>query len=137
MTHHLKIDFDSDVACPWLDHGSLRGIAHFALMTQGKNQHDILPPLVAIQRDIPTTAIGDQQLSQLLFAWPADQRMSLKNLNPVANYGDRRNCGLRCIPDEKVSQSLQVSKCMSRVNYFSHDRAFGRVARLPRMRASR
>ena len=105
-------------------------------MTQSKYQDDVLPLLIAVERDIPTLAIGNQQLSQPFLAWPAHQRMSLKDLDPVANYFDRRRNGLWGVPDEKVSQSLQVGKRPSGVNYFSHVFAFGRFARLPRTRAA-
>jgi len=54
--------------------------------------------------------------------------MALKNFNPVANNVYRCNSGLWCILDERVSQSFQVGKRVSRVNYFRHVNAFGRVA---------
>ena len=63
--------------------------------------------------------------------------MSLKNLNSVANYFDRFDSRLWCILDEKIGQSLQVGKRMSRVDYFRHVRAFGRVVRSPRTRAAK
>jgi hypothetical protein len=58
--------------------------------------------------------------------------MSLKNLDSVANYVDRRDGRLWCILDEKIGQSLQVGKLVSRVNYLRHVRTFGRFARSPR-----
>jgi len=63
--------------------------------------------------------------------------MSLKNLDSVANYVDRCDSSPWCILDEKIGQSLQVGKRVSRVNYFRHARTFGRFARSPRTRAAK
>jgi len=104
-------------------------------MTNGKHQHDILLLLMAIERHIATLAVGDQQFFQPLLTWSADQRVSLKNLDPVSNDVYRCNGSLWCILKEKTSQSLQVSKGVSRVDYFRHVRTFGRATRAPRTRA--
>jgi len=111
-------------------------MARFPLMTNGEHQHDILLLLVAIERHITTLAVGDQEFSQPLLTWSADQRMSLKNLDPVSNDVNRCNGNLRCILSEKSSKSLKVGKSVSGVNYFRHVRTFGRAARLPRTRAA-
>ena len=111
-------------------------MASFSLMTNGEHQYDILPLLVAIERHITTLAVGDQEFSQLLLTWSADQRMSLKDLDPVSNVVNRCYGCLRCILSEKISQSLQVGKSVSGVNYFRHVRTFGRATRLPRTRAA-
>lgn len=84
-----------------------------------------------------TLAIGDQEFPQSLLTWSPDKRMSLENLDSVANYVDRYDSRLWRILDEKVGQSLQVGKRVSRVDYFRHVRTFGRVARSPRTRAAR
>jgi hypothetical protein len=109
----------------------------FPLMTNSEYQHNILPLLIAIERHIATLAVGDQEFSQPFLTWPADQRMSPKNLDSVANDVNRCNGSLCCILSEKISQSLQVNKCVSRVDYFCHVRTFGRAVRSPRTRAAR
>jgi hypothetical protein len=76
----------------WLSH---RGVPDFTLVTQRKNQHDILPLLIAIKRDISALAIGNQDLAQSFLAWAADQRVPLENLDPVANYIDSCSSGFR------------------------------------------
>jgi hypothetical protein len=58
--------------------------------------------LIAIERHIATLAIGDQEFPQSLLTWSADKRMSLKNLDSVANYVDRCDSRLWGILDEKV-----------------------------------
>jgi hypothetical protein len=105
-------------------------------MTNSEHQHDVLPLLIAIERHIATLAIGDQEFSKPLLTWSANQRMSPRNLDSVANDVNRRNGSLRCIVSKKISQSLQVGKCVSRVDYFRHVRAFGRAVRSPRTRAA-
>ena len=115
---------------------ALRRIASFPLMTNSEHQHDILLLLIAIERHIATLAVGDQEFSQPLLTWPADQRMSPKNLDPVANDFNRCNGSLWCILSEKIGQSFQVGKCVSRVDYFRHVRTFGRAVRSPRTRAA-
>ena len=115
---------------------ALRRIASFPLMTNGEHQHDILLLLTAIERHIATLAVGDQELSQPFLTWSADQRVSLENIDPVSNDVNRCNGSLWCILREKISQSLQVGKGVSRVNYFRHVRAFGRTTRSPRTRAA-
>jgi hypothetical protein len=83
-----------------------------------------------------TLTVGDQEFPEFLLTQPADQRMSLMNLNSVANYVNRRN-GIRWrILDEKISHSFQVGKCASRVNYFRHVLTFGCLVRSPRTRAA-
>ncbi len=111
-------------------------MACFPLMTDSEYQHDILPLFIAIERDIATLAVGDQKLPQSLLTWPANQWMSPKNLDSVPNDVNRRNGSLRCILSEKISQSLQIGKCVSRVDYFRHVRTFGRAMRSPRTRAT-
>jgi hypothetical protein len=66
-------------------------------MTNCEHQHDIVPLLIAIERHIATLAVRDQEFSQPLLTWPADQRMSPKNLDPVANDVNRFNRSLWCI----------------------------------------
>jgi hypothetical protein len=105
-------------------------------MTNCEHQHDIVPLLIAIERHIATLAVGDQEFPQPLLTWPAHQRMSPKNLDSVANDVNRCDGSLWYILNEKISQSLQVGKCVSRVDYFRHVRAFGRAARSPRTRAA-
>ena len=73
---------------------ALRRIASFPLMTNCEHQHDIVPLLIAIERHIATLAIRNQEFSQTLLTWPADQRMSPKNLDPVANDVNRCNGSL-------------------------------------------
>jgi len=58
--------------------------------------------LIAIERHIATLAIGDQEFPQSLLTGSADKRMSLKNLDSVANYVDRCDSRLWCILDKKV-----------------------------------
>ena len=115
---------------------ALRRMASFPLMTNGEHQHDILLLLMDIERHIATLTVGDQDFSQPRLTWSADQRVSLKNLDPVSNDVNRRNGGLCCILSEKISQSLQVGKGVSGVNYFRHVRTFGRATRSPRTRAA-
>jgi hypothetical protein len=116
---------------------ALRRIARLPLVTNGEHQYKVLALLKTIERDITTLAIGDQEFPQSLFTRSADKRMSLKNLNSVANYIDRFDSRLWCILDEKIGQSLQVGKRVSRVDYFRHVRIFGRFARSPRTRAAK
>ena len=110
---------------------ALLRIARFPLVTNGEHQYNVLALLITIWRYIATLAIGDQEFPQSLLTRSADKRMSLKNLDSVANYVDRCDGRLWCILDEKICQSLQVGKRVSRVNYFRHVRTFGRFARLP------
>lgn len=66
-------------------------------MTNGEHQNDILWLFIAIERNVPALAVGDQEFSQSLLTWPADQRMPSKNLDSVLNDVDRRNGCLWCI----------------------------------------
>ena len=75
----LRIDSTESMAV------ALRRIARFPLVTNGKHNYNILPLLIAIERHIATLAIGDQEFPQSLLTWSADKRMSLKNLDSVAN----------------------------------------------------
>ena len=116
---------------------ALRRIARLPLVTNGEHQYNVLPSLITIERHVATLAIGDQEFPQSLLTWSADKRMSLKNLDSVANYIDRCDSSLWCILDEKIGQSLQVGKRVSGVDYFRHVRTFGRFARSPRTRAAK
>src|SRR5271170_1546902 len=118
-------------------HQTLCRIARFPLVTNGEHQYNVLPLLITIERHIATLAIRDQEFPQSLLTWSADKRMSLKNLCSVANYIDRCDSSLWCVLDEKVGESLQVGKRVSRVDYFRHVRTFGRFARSPRTRAAK
>ena len=114
----------------------LRRMASVPLMTNGEHQHDTLLLLMAIERHIAPLAVGDQEFSQPFLTWSADQRVSRENLDPVSNDVNRCNGGLWCILSEKISQSLQIGKGVSRVNYFRHVRTFGRATRSPQTRAT-
>ena len=59
--------------------------------------HAVLAGVMAIERHITTLAVGDQEFSQPLFTGSADQRMSLKNFNPVANDVKRCNGSPWCV----------------------------------------
>jgi len=116
---------------------ALSRMASFPLVPNGEHQYNVLPLLIAIERHIATLAVGDQEFPQSLLTRSANKRMSLKNLNSVANYVDRFDSRLWCILNEKIGQSLQVGKRVARVDYFRHVRTFGRFARSPRTRAAR
>lgn len=116
---------------------ALRRIARFPLVTDGEHQYNVLALLITIERHIATLAIGDQEFPQSLLTWSADKRMSLKNIDSVANHVDRCDSSLWRILDEKIGQSLQVGKRVSGVNYFRHFRTFGGFARSPRTRAAK
>jgi hypothetical protein len=116
---------------------ALRRMARLPLVTNGEYQYHVLALLITIERHIATLPIGDQEFPQSLFTRSADKRMSLKNLNSVANYVDRFDSRLWRIFDEKIGQSLQVGKRVSGVDYFRHVRIFGRFARSPRTRAAK
>ena len=68
---------------------ALRRIACLPLVTNGEHQYNVLALLITIDRHITTLSIGDQEFPRSLFTRSADKRMSLKNLNSVANYFDR------------------------------------------------
>ena len=105
-------------------------------MTTSEYQHNILPLFMAIERHIATPAVRDQEFSQAFFTRSADQRLALKNLDPVSNDVNCFSGSLWCLLSEKISQSLQIGKGASRVDYFRHVRAFGRATRSPRTRAA-
>ena len=66
--------------------------ARIPIAADREHQHDILRSFIAMERHIATLAVGDQKFPQSLLTWPANQWMSPKNLDSVANDV---NCDVR------------------------------------------
>jgi hypothetical protein len=110
--------------------------SRFPLMTDRENQRDVLPWLIAVERNRAALTRRDHELPQSLLAGPADQRMPRQNLNAIANHvhrGDRRT---RRPLGEDVRPPLEIGKRSPRIDYLRHARAFGRAALPPRTRAA-
>jgi hypothetical protein len=75
----------------WLAGMPGRLIAHFFLVSESKNQHDISLLLVVIEGDIAGVPESDNQLSQIgfVFKWPAHVWLRCQGNPPIFSSGQK------------------------------------------------
>jgi hypothetical protein len=113
----------------------LRGIASFALMPNGENQHSVMLFLVAVQSDVARPTPRNNQLSHVVFSRTTNEWMILENLHCFRNkFSCFQGCG-RLRLEEEICEPYKVGKRLRRINQLRQDLAFGLGTALPRARA--
>ena len=118
--------------CPGL--GEIAGLP---LMTDGKNEHDILLLFVAVQRHVSRLTAGDKEFTEPLLDRPPDKRVVGQDLNSLDDQA-RRFVSRRWIyVKQEVGESAEVRECPTRVDQLRQVLALGFGADSPRALARR
>lgn len=106
-------------------------------MTERKNQDSILLILKAIQSDVTGESARYHQLSERIFRWAADQRMTNQQFNGFLDQTNRLCCRCGIGFNQEVGQSFEIGERLPRIAQLCQDVAFGFAGFLPAMRTFR
>jgi hypothetical protein len=125
----------SALRCPAPHH--LVVVTRFELMSNGKNQHDILRGKPAILGHVAKLAARKDQFPTSVLSFAAQQGMVGEQLEGSSYTYHPLPCELRVVICEKIEEPLEVGKRSGRYFDPRHARALGRRADFPATRASR
>ncbi len=101
-------------------------VVQLPLVAQGKHPDLVPGGNETIQGDVSRGSVGDDELAQIAFHAPADQRMARQQFDGSSNGDDRVERVRRVVLRAIFEQTLQVRERVSRIDYLRQ--GLGRAA---------